>query len=141
MARGQLRVVVDALEGFVDQVIRALVLDLVANLRRAPSEGGTPVDTGWARANWVPQIGSAFQGTAGTREAAEAGSIDQATAAAGLTNIATKYKVKSGQAHVTNNVPYIVDLNDGSSRQAPSGFVQQAIIKSITVDLPLKVPR
>lgn len=34
---------------------------------------------------------------------------------------------KSNIAYITNNVSYINDLNEGSSRQAPSGFVRIAI--------------
>jgi hypothetical protein len=48
---GAIRIVVKAAEGFAEKVVRKLALDIVANLVAAPSEGGTPVDTGWARAN------------------------------------------------------------------------------------------
>lgn len=134
MVSRRVRVVVASLEGFVDGLIKKIVLDVVANLVAAPSEGGTPVDTGWARSNWVPNVGSPA-GLAGTREAAEAGILpgDQQV---GLATVAATYKASQGAVHITNNVPYILRLNEGSSRQAPRGFVQAAIAKAVRVDLP-----
>ena len=38
---------------------------------------------------------------------------------------------KDGTAWVANNVPYITKLNGGSSKQAPSGFVQIAIARAV----------
>lgn len=134
MASRQLRVVVQSLEAFVELVVKKVTLDVVANLKAAPSEGGTPVDTGWARANWVPRLTTAFEGTAGTREQAERGSVDAATAAKGEADV-LRFKLKDARVHVTNNVHYITELNDGSSRQAPRGFVQAAIAKAVTRDL------
>lgn len=134
MASRRIRVVVQSLEGFVERLIKKLVLDIVANLQRAPSEGGTPVDTGWARANWVPNIGSPAKGTAGSREQAEAGILTGASAA-GVATVVTSYRLSRGPVHITNNVPYILTLNEGSSKQAPRGFVQQAVRKAVTVDL------
>lgn len=140
MATTNLRVVIDALDRFVEQVIIKVSLDIVANLKRAPSEGGTPVDTGWARANWVPQIGAPFTGTAGSRGQAEAGSVSQAEQSAGEASLFT-YRLERGQVWISNNVPYIVRLNEGSSRQAPAKFVEAAIQKAITVDLRTSLGR
>lgn len=135
-ASRRVRVVVTSLERFVEQIIRKIALDIVANLVRAPSEGGTPVDTGWARANWVPQIGEPFRGTAGTREQAEAGNVSGAEQGQGLATVAATYKLERGKVYISNNVPYIGRLNAGSSRQAPAGFVEAAIAKAVRVDLP-----
>lgn len=135
MASERVRVVVTALEGAVERIIRKLTLDIVANLVRAPSEGGTPVDTGWARANWVPRIGEPFRGTAGTREQAEAGSVSLAEQGAGIASVASSYKLEKGRVYISNNVPYILPLNEGSSQQAPAGFVQAAVTKAVRVDL------
>jgi hypothetical protein len=137
MASRRLRVVVNSLEDFLDQLIKKIVLDIVANLRRAPSEGGTPVDTGWARANWLPSIGAPLGpgDTSGIRPETpnSASTTDQDS---GLAKVATTYQTEKGPVHITNNVPYIVFLNEGSSKQAPSGFVQRAIRKAIIEDLP-----
>jgi len=94
---------------------------------------GTPVDTGRARSNWIATLGAApdteiepyVPGELGSTAAANTqAAIDQAeTVIAGYT---------SGQEiHITNNVPYIQDLNDGSSAQAPAGFVEEAVLEAV----------
>lgn len=123
MASRNVRVVVDGLRKDLGRVVREVVTSLHGHL-----VGTTPVDTGWAQSNWVPQVGSAFDGTAGTREAAEAGRLDQGPANAGLLEVAG-YQEDQGDVHVTNNVPYIEKLNAGSSAQAPAAFVQAAIVR------------
>lgn len=134
MASRQIRVVVSSLNGFVEQLIKKLTLDIVANLVAAPGQGGTPVDTGWARANWIPTIGTAREGVAGSRAQAEAGLLpsDQQT---GIASVAATYKLARGPIHITNNVPYIGRLDAGSSRQAPRGFVRRAIRKAVVEDI------
>jgi hypothetical protein len=89
----------------------------------------TPKDTGFAEANWVPQIGTTFTGTAGTRENAEIGIINRSQQLNGIDKISKGYKLKMGVINVTNNVDYIEDLNDGTSSKAPKAFVQVGIIK------------
>ena len=120
----RVRVVVKSLNGFTQKLISRLTLNVTANLIE-----DTPIDTGWARANWVPSIGSPRRKTAGTRAAAENGKIDHAPQAAGSAAVAG-YKLGPA-VFVSNNVPYISDLNDGSSRQAPAAFVQSAILRAI----------
>lgn len=134
MAARNIRIVVSALDRFVEILIKKLVLDIVANLQRSGSEGGTPVDTGWARANWIPQIGSPHEGTAGTRTQAEAGSLSS-EAQSGVASVATTYKLQRGRVYITNNVPYILKLDAGSSNQAPKGFVLRSIRKAVKKDL------
>ncbi len=84
----------------------------------------TPKDTGFAESNWVPQIGTTFKGTAGTRSNAEIGVINRNFQLNGIKTIASNYKLKNGVINVTNNVDYIEDLNDGTSAKAPNAFVQ-----------------
>ena len=134
MVTRRIKVVVQSLEGFTQNLIKKLVLDIVANLQRPGADGGTPVDTGWARANWIPNIGSPAKGTAGSREQAEAGQLPS-DSATGVAKVVTSYRLSQGPVHITNNVPYILPLNEGSSKQAPRGFVQQAVRKAVTVDL------
>lgn len=129
-SRRRVRVVVEALDEFLEQIIRAIAFEIVANVKRAPGEGGTPVDTGWARANWIPRIGEPFRGTTGTREQAEDGNVSESDGNAGLTSL-LGYRIERGRVFISNNVPYIVRLNEGSSMQAPSGFVQAAIQEAI----------
>ena len=125
MASRSVRVVVSDLDAFTTKFIKRLALNINAELIKR-----TPIDTGWARANWVPNIGVPFEGTAGTRADAEAGSVDTATQQAGLAEVATAYQT-GPTIHQTNNVPYIERLNGGSSKQAPAGFVQAAILTAV----------
>lgn len=122
---GAIRIVVKAAEGFAEKVVRKLALDIVANLVAAPSEGGTPVDTGWARANWLPRVGSPATGTVGSPT-----SVTRSAQQAGLQQVAT-WKMGAGKVWITNAVPYIGRLNAGWSKQAPAGFVQAAIRRAV----------
>jgi hypothetical protein len=128
----QLQVVISAVDQFTASYIKKITLDCVANLRRAPSEGGTPVDTGWARANWFVGIGRPS-----TRDGnfldPDSGDVAEANSAAetGLGSVLA-YTLAAGSVYITNNVPYILRLNDGYSQQAPAGFVQRAIQEAVT---------
>lgn len=113
------------LEAYVGRVTAAVVLGVHARLV-SPPPVGTPRDTSFTAANWVPSVGAPFEGTAGTREAAERGSIDRGAATRGLAELA-RYSIKRGPAFLSNNAdPPISQLNDGSSAQTPAGFVQRA---------------
>ncbi len=118
------RVVVRSLEGFTEKLVKRLALNVTANLVEK-----TPVDTGWARANWVPQIGSPRTRTAGTRAAAENKQIDRAPHDRGILAI-LGYKL-GPSIFISNNVPYIKKLNAGSSSKAPSAFIQGAILRAV----------
>lgn len=124
----QLRVVVTSLNGFTERIVKVLTLEVTSELKRT-----TPVDTGWAANNWVPRIGAAYTGTAGSYEQALAGNVDTATSALGIAQVATSYRLQQGRVFISNNVPYISLLNSGSSRQAPAAFVQAAIGRAVLV--------
>lgn len=123
----QVTAIVKLMEGFVEKLASKLNLDIVGSLIK-----DTPVDTGWARANWVPSITQTVDVTSGTRANAELGQIDHTPQQSGIAAIASQYKLKLGSLFITNNVDYITKLNEGSSRKAPSAFVQAAIEKAIT---------
>lgn len=134
MASLEVTLLMRAMNGFIETVIKKLVLDIVANLQADPQSGGTPRDTSWAAVNWVPSIGSPIDTTAGTRLQAEAGSLSTASEAA-TALVAATYKLAMGNVYITNNVPYILTLDGGSSKQAAKGFVGRGIVKAIRVDL------
>lgn len=95
----------------IDELGRASALELLGRLVKV-----TPVDTGRARGNWNVSTGSPDGSTADERRAPEAlqeGEDELATA-----------KLSRERIYVTNGLPYIAPLNNGSSRQAPKGFVQ-----------------
>lgn len=127
MAASNIKVVVDALNTRVDDIVRRLVIEIVAILASPPSQGGTPRDTGWASANWIASVGKPFEGTVGSPE-----SVSAAQQTASLEAI-LGYKHEQGSAFAANNVPYIAALNFGSSKQAPAGFVEFAVARGVQI--------
>jgi hypothetical protein len=97
----------------------ALVLEIDKELRRAPSQGGTPVATGHARASWLPSVGS---------PATDEGTEPQHTAAVAAL---LGYRLADGNLYLTNNAPYIALLNLGWSKQAAIGFVEMAMDRAL----------
>ena len=83
----------------------------------------TPVDFGRARANWLPSLNvpdatiipPPLKGETIERKA----NLETAIAAYTLADTIL----------ISNNLPYIKALNDGSSEQAPAGFVDAALAK------------
>jgi len=115
------RVVIQALHERSDGAIRAVALDTLANLVET-----TPVLSGWARANWIANIGSPrSDDPIGSPERFSLGP-QQASAVELLS-----YRKERGQIFITNRVPYINLLNAGSSTQAPANFVQRALLRAI----------
>lgn len=83
----------------------------------------TPIDTGKARINWRASLN-----VPGTRivnaPSNPASAVGEAIARAAR----VIDRSKPGQAiHIFNNVPYIGRLNNGSSTQAPAGFIERAM--------------
>ena len=80
----------------------------------------TPVDTGRARANWITSVGIPI-----TEDIEDNDVSGSATIARNNTTIRAQ---KSGQTiYISNNLPYIGKLNEGSSAQAPANFVEIAV--------------
>lgn len=126
---GSLQFVLNELNRFTEKQVKAVTLDAVANLVET-----TPRRTGWARSNWLPSIGQPadVDGTAPSEDRAAASAASRAALGQqGIAQIVTTYKLSMGKIYVTNNVPYIAQLNEGSSTQAPAGFVQAAILKAV----------
>lgn len=121
----QVKAVVRALEKVTEQVIVRLSLNVTANLVET-----TPVDTGWARANWLPAIGTPSLGSGSSKPDPSLIPGQAASQQAAIAKL-TAYRLGRGSVFISNNVPYIGRLNDGSSRQAPSGFVQAAVREGV----------
>jgi hypothetical protein len=122
----QIQIILAGLTSAVEGSMKKTALDIAANLVQKPSSGGTPVDTGWARANWIASVASPVTNPVGDPENVQEAAGAQA---AGLLDVLT-YSLLRGPIFITNNVPYITRLNDGSSKQAAAGFVQAAIQKA-----------
>lgn len=88
----------------------------------------TPVRTGRARANWQVGLGSAPVGTLAAPSSPGAGASE--ALGRGQATIG-EYQGQGGTIHISNNLPYIGALNDGSSKQAPAGFVESAIMAGV----------
>lgn len=82
----------------------------------------TPVDTGRARANWIASLDVASSTVTTSTDK----SGRQAIAAARAT-INGYDGDTNAEVHITNNLDYIGPLNDGSSAQAPRGFIRTAV--------------
>jgi len=109
-----------ALERAVERAVGEIAVNATANLIAT-----TPVDTGCARANWVPSIGAPHAGVVGAE-----GAPDTSAQRAGLADV-LRFKLADGKAFVSNNVPYIGRLNAGSSTQAPAAFVEAAVAQAV----------
>jgi len=114
--------------------------DLIADLEQTVAHGAvkvanevtnvlyiaTPVDTTHAQNNWIPSIGAPYVGVDGSRE-----SPSFAEQSAGLAALVS-YQLGMGDIFVTNNVEYMTDLDEnGSSPQAPAGFVGVAVERAL----------
>ena len=94
----------------IDQFVRKTAIDLTTSIIKS-----TPVDTGRARANWFVSFESAIDNT--TEDTNPTKAIADAT-----TTIATN---KIGKyIYIQNNLPYIVKLEYGASKQAAQGMVR-----------------
>jgi hypothetical protein len=113
--------VADWLRAQVAGAAQALILEIARNLRRNPNQGGTPVDTGHARRNWLPSIAEPRQDVAS----------DDGTYQQGVTEI-LRYTLADGALWLANSVTYIRRLNYGHSQQAPAGFIERAIDEAMT---------
>ena len=90
----------------------------------------TPVDTSKAVSNWIVSIGAPNYME---RAAYQPGYLGYTHAASATEMIAAaramlKNKKPGEPLYITNNVDYIRKLNSGTSRQAPAGFVEAAVL-------------
>lgn len=96
----------------------------------------TPVDKGPARSNWQVSLGAPInQVISAYAPGDKLGLGEQANAAAALDQgRAAVARRREGQdVYITNNIPYIGKLNDGSSAQAPANFVEEAAMAGAQV--------
>ncbi len=92
----------------------------------------TPVDEGTARSNYRIGLGKAKLDTVKSISAQAA--ITRGNAAIG------KFKLSVHKGiHITNNLPYIVPLNEGHSSQAPANFIELAIRQGVVESSSFKI--
>ena len=80
----------------------------------------TPVDTGRARSNWLVSLTTRITETVPETTASQA--INAASSVISKFNV-----ILNKTIFISNNLPYIRRLNEGSSTQAPAGFVEDAV--------------
>lgn len=93
----------------------------------------TPVDKGDARSNWQVNFNAPAAGTRPAYVPGKKGSTGLENIIASTEMGSAKIDTYSGnqEIHITNNLDYIDDLNSGSSRQAPPGYVQDAVLEAL----------
>lgn len=90
----------------------------------------TPVDTSNALSNWVISLGTLsgqeiepyFFGSKGSTY------IQSSNTAFNIGKDELRMKKQGQNIFISNNVDYIVDLNNGTSKQEPAGFVYRAAL-------------
>ena len=93
-----------------DGIVRAVTLSLFNGIIR-----DTPVDTGRARGNWQTTVGAPAGGV-----------IERSGASAAIAEVEANTPKGSGQeTYLANDLPYIEDLEKGSSKQSPEGMVRR----------------
>jgi len=97
---------------FANRSLRARLFRVMGELKRV-----TPVDTGRARNSWLAtQNKNEFEKTG-------SGGIPL-----GLMSNVSEDKIE--QWYITNGVPYIKKLNEGSSKQAPARFIENTVLQN-----------
>lgn len=125
---GLIRIIGRRVEQNSDALTRKVALAVDAAVVMA-----TPVDTGRARSNWQVALDVAPEGTREPYSPGEEGSTSGPNAQAAIDQgkqVIGSYTTGK-TIHITNNLPYIGRLNDGHSAQAPSGFVEKAVIVGV----------
>ncbi len=116
-----------------DKIVESLGIEVVLVQKKLAFDifsdivGSTPIDTGRAMNNWnisvntpdsnVTDEGGEESGISSSKEA------EANTAMIGLRPFSTVW--------ISNSLPYIVFLNEGSSDQAPSQFVERSIVNNL----------
>lgn len=96
----------------LDKTVRAVTISLFNGIIR-----DTPVDTGRARGAWETTVGQASTSTPER--------LDK-TGSLAMAEVVANTPPGAGQeTYIANNLPYIANLERGSSKQAPEGMVRR----------------
>jgi hypothetical protein len=118
----RMRGIADGVPRNADRLVRQIALAVTIVVVKK-----TPVDTGRAKGNWQAQLATPAAGVLpapSTPGAGEQAAIQRAQA------VAAAYK-GGVDVNITNNLVYIVPLNEGHSDQAPIGFVEAACAEAV----------
>ena len=96
---------------------------------------GTPVDVGRARSNWIVSLDQPASETIDAYYPGENRSTESQNTQAALDQgeeVVKNYRGGVGQEiHITNNLEYIIPLNNGHSDQAPANFVELGVMEAV----------
>lgn len=99
----------------------------------------TPVDTGRARSNWIVGSGPSTKAIDAYSKG-EGGSTGGDNANAALAQAKAFLDANDiSVIYISNNLEYIQYLNEGSSAQAPAGFIEAAVQAGIDAVRSMKV--
>lgn len=87
----------------------------------------TPVDTGRARSNWIVSSGPSTRIIDAYAPGESGSTRGQNTRAAQAQAKAFLESTDATVIYISNNLEYIRFLNEGSSAQAPAGFIEAAV--------------
>lgn len=105
----------------ISKVQRATGFVIYRQLLEDEKRGGTPVDTGYARASWFLSSGT-------PKAHLPAPKRDRKAKYSPPPNAATLSSVKVGEdIFITNAVPYIVFLNNGTQKLPGLHFIEHAV--------------
>lgn len=105
------------------KVAKAIAFTIVADLAYK-----TPVDTSNAISNWQTTLDAPAHTEIPPHYLGSRGSTFSASAGETVARAKLRLQIKkpAQPIYIANNADYIKDLNQGSSRQAPAGFVERA---------------
>lgn len=92
---------------------------------------GTPVDTGRAKGEWRVSLETPNFSETGDLDETPKGQVSGSRSNDALSVIGRARSIKYPTLYISNPLPYISRLNQGWSDQAPSMFVESAIIRVV----------
>ena len=123
-------VIAKGIEDNVDNLVKNVALAIGSNVI-----ADTPILTGQARRNWQTELNQMPESVLDMPESPSEG-MDEALQI--LQQTVGQYKA-GDTVHITNNAPYIKELNSGSSQQAPANFVETSIMRATRLIRNVKV--
>lgn len=122
------------LPAITNDIVKAYVPELARELAIS-----TPVDTSTALSNWQVGLNGPVRDFIEAHSYGVGGStrVSSVSETYDLAKIAANTGMPGQSYWLSNNTPYIIELNSGSSRQAPSMFVQATILYSLKMIGPI----
>lgn len=110
--------------GQIEKAMKMAIVECLSQLTIS-----TPVDTGRARWGWFVTVGVPSSEVAPEAPKGWKGESKGGTAYFAIPDVASRTNITVSAdvtAYIANNVPYIVELNNGSSKQQPARFAERS---------------